>query len=555
MKKTPNLTNKKTEPADNASSSSKSRASHSERDYISIENFNQGSKKVYFTEPATIEAIRRLGYTCGDLNCKSLLEFKRPGCDDSVTSLLYNKYEAKRQRIIKEITETRSQILDEEEKAAMEKLNSNSQFDQNNNKTDLGGTSPFVRIEKAFLEKEKENFLNIQKQREIDLRRIVVSQFRDFFQHQKNEESLQKTLYKTEQIAQLKTQIIMTARSKACQPPKESPQAVTLPPMKPMYVDVHLERVKKLREEEAKKREEIRIRNEEHIKVTHERSIELQEQKKEEHLKKINDDENRFIKWKENQEQIIQKKREKFLLRQQYEKNVFQNGIKIEEDMKNRSLAKINQSDIRSKTQTETFKSSLHSRLENIRNRVNERSIKAQEELQRQKNELEIYRKKLDDRDSEIVEKRKKQSLDTTLKYLSRSLDRDEKAENAKRLGIRKAYMAEMNMKKRYDDTATTQQLLAEKQKVINGKHLLDSKFQAQKEQLLYEFRTAKDPNDPKCKKKIAELLQISEDELEKLVQVAKSTVGEFARPQTALASIRSRANSRASERAASSTK
>ena len=492
----------------------------SEFELISIENFSRESKNVYFTEKATIEAIKRLGYTTSDLNYRPMCNFKRPGCDESVTKLLFNKYETKRQKIISEISEMRNKILDENTKNETSKIQIEN--------------SPLLRLEMAQIEKEKSNLSNVQRQREVDLKRIVIAQFRDFFMHQKNLEALQKTLEKTEKITQMKLQTLNAAKLKSLKPPDKSPQAITLPPMKPVYIDPHIERVKKMKDDMAKKREEKRLKYEQHIKDTHDKFIERQEQKREKELKKISEDEDRFKRWQENQILLAQEKNKKFANRHLHDLAVCQNGLKMEEEARNRALKKMHQRELRSKVQIELVKNALKAHLETVKNRIDERSKRVHEELDKQKLEVDLFRKKLDQKDSEVEQKRKKLALDTTLKYLERQIDRDEKAENAKRIGVRKAYMAEVAMKQHYEDVHAVSKLSVEKQKIINGRHLVDSKFQAKKEQLLAEFRAAGNPNDPRFKKRIAELLQIDICEIDELINAAKSSLIEYSRPSTA---------------------
>lgn len=537
--------NSKTDPSDITNESK-----HTQEE-VSIENFNQTSKNVRMTERATIEAMRRLGYTDNDLSYRTIHEFKRPGCDDSVTKLLYNKYKDKRQKIINEITEMREKVLDEIEKNRVQKQK--NLYDETGSLKDKHSkylrqeNSPLVRIEIASIKKEKQNLQNLRTQNERDLKKIVISQFREYFQHQQYANAVQKTIEKTEQISQLKSQIIQAARAKALQPQIESPKANLQSNLKPKNtprspledVDRHIENVMKIRSEEAKKREEMRKKNEIHLKIAHEKSIEYQEKIREEKLKRINASEIRYQKWKDNQEQVNQQRIEKFKNRQQYELNVFQNGIKIEEEAKNKKLQKINDIDLRSQTQSELYKSSVKSRLDNVRTKINERSQKCQQELDKQRLKREEYRKKLDDRDLALEAKLKKQTLDTTLKYLSRKIDREEKIENAKRMTIRKAYMHETMNRKRSEDTRVASQLQIEKQRIMSQIASTDFNYRNRRDEILAEFKKMANPNDPSSKKKIAKLLNISVDEIDDLISFAKSSLGNFSSPKSAMQSSR----------------
>lgn len=518
---------------------------------VSIENFDQLAKNVRITERATIEAMNRLGYTNEDLSFRSIHEFKRPGCDDSVTKLLYTKYKNKRQKIIIEITEMREKVLDEKDQAKQTISEKNSPKNRARSRYQEQGNSPLVRIEMASIQKEKQNLRNLKIQKEKDLKKIVISQFRDYFQHQQHEEAMKKTIEKSEQIAQMKSEVIKTARAKASQPRAEPPQnnqqssqqnsplPKTISQSSLPNVERHLENYMRIRNEEAKKREEMRKKNEIHIKIAHERSIEQQEKIREDKLKKISTSEIRYQKWKDNQEQINQQRIEKFKTRQKYELSVCQNGIKIEEEMKNKKLQKINEVDFRSKNQTELYKSCVKSRLDNIRIKMNERSQKCQQQLDKQRIELEEYRKKLDERDLAIEAKLKKQNLDTTLKYLSRKIDRDDRIENAKRMKIRKDYLNESLNKKQNEDTRIASQLQIEKQKIMNEISSTDLIFRDRRDEILAEFKRMDNPDSPNCKKRIAKLLNVSVDDVNDLILFAKSSLGNYARPQTALQSTR----------------
>lgn len=508
-----------------------------DKELISIENFNQQSKKVHFTEKVTVESMNRLGYREEDVFYRPLIDFKRPGCDDSVTSLLFNKYENKRQRIIKEITEMREQVLDEIENKKRQKVERLLQLrdaaSQNGERSkyiiDDMENSPFVRIELKSLNKEKQNLRNVQQQREKELKKIVMMQFIDYFQHKYHENAMLKTIERTQQIAQHKLEVLQNAHTKANQPPEDSPQLDPLRMAKreipPLYVDKHAERLEKRKLEECKKREELKKQYELHLKTAHDRATELQEKTREDKLKKIAEDENRFKKWKEAQDQILQQQREKYNNRNQHDKNIFQNGRKREEEYKQKTLQKINESNRRAQSQAEINSNTLKNRLDSIRSRISDRSQKIQDKLTKQRQERDLYRKKLDERDQEVEAKMKKQNLDLTLKYLSRKIDRDDKAENARRIMIRQAYLTEVSQKQRHEDSRMAQQLSVEKQKVINEKSLADTHYQTRKNQLINELREMSNPDDPATRAKIAKLLNISTEEMENLIEKAKSTV------------------------------
>lgn len=83
-------------------------------DYISIENFNQKARHVKFTEPATLEALKRLGYIQSEFSYKSRNEFKRRTDDEKILDIISASYEKRRQEMIAKVIAMRQRVIDED---------------------------------------------------------------------------------------------------------------------------------------------------------------------------------------------------------------------------------------------------------------------------------------------------------------------------------------------------------------------------------------------------------------------------------------------------------
>jgi hypothetical protein len=143
----------------------------------------------------------------------------------------------------------------------------------------------------------------------------------------------------------------------------------------------------------------------------------------------------------------------------------------------------------------------------------------------------------MDKRDDDFKEKAKAHELETTLKILGKQLDRDEKIERVRRMPLAQGYAAELQLRRRHEDILAANAFGQERMRLGSQRSSENARFMEKKERLLAEIAQLKDPTDPKGLQRIREILQIPEEEMENLVGSAKSGVGAYSRPPTALTS------------------
>lgn len=468
---------------------------------ISIETFPRDSKKVIFTEYATLEALRRLGLSFADFNYRPPADFKRAGCDDSVTKLLYNKYEEKRQDMIRQVIEMRDKILEEK-------------------KIPVNGETALIRLEKRYIESEKKKLEDLQSKRNSDLRRLVVSQLRELYQKQFHVDAVEKTRSRIDIIEKMKNEMIRQAQIRAATlPPMEQkkPEPYVLP------VDNAMIRYLQKKKEEEQKRKELAEQTEKKRQEAAERSTQILQQNMEKGEKKIQDKEERFLKWQADYAEKLQRKAEKAKERAAHEASVVENSIKLEEDRKQRWMTKINNGELRSRSASEVHNTEVKQRLDIIRQRVTERASKCKDAQVRGIQTRDEFRQKLEQTEREAQERLRKQSIDTQLKIVSKQFERETKVENIHHGFAAKEHMKQLQNKQTSNELTQVNKLEAERQKVLSKKTVEQNKYLSMREMIMNEFRNMDSPLDQKGLAKIQQLLGIEEEEMQSLIEQARN--------------------------------
>jgi hypothetical protein len=174
-------------------------------------------------------------------------------------------------------------------------------------------------------------------------------------------------------------------------------------------------------------------------------------------------------------------------------------------------------------------------RLTAMRTRIEaraQRALEGREQMARHRDEL---RSLMDKRDDDFQEKAKQHELETTLKYLGKQLDREEKVERVRRVPLAQGYAVELQLRRRHEDMRAAQGLTQERVRLGSQRSSEHARFMQKRERLLAEIAQLKDPTDPKGLQRIREILQLEEGEMENLVSTAKSAVGAYSRPPSAL--------------------
>ena len=83
--------------------------------HVSILNFDKRAPEVVFTEPATIEALKRLGYSQNEFNFKPISCFyANSTVDNRSTAVVYQRYLSRRESMIDRVISMRKYLIDSE---------------------------------------------------------------------------------------------------------------------------------------------------------------------------------------------------------------------------------------------------------------------------------------------------------------------------------------------------------------------------------------------------------------------------------------------------------
>lgn len=540
----------------NLTSQFQQRSSRS-RSQVSLENFEEDSKVVTFTEPESVEAIKRLGFSFSDFYYRSPLYFKRPGCDPSVTQLLYSKSEARRQEIIKEARAMREKVVEEFEKrrATLElKKLANQDLENSQDMQSMGLNSgienikargvemdlnsSIVRTRLKEVENEKKQLDEITRNRILDLKKLVVSQLRELFVIQKKKDAVERTNARMEKACKMKSEMILEAQKRAnTLPSLGSPQLDpfnlqgsksknnqnSIDPHKAEIMERHIANALKRRKEE----EEARLLKNKLLNQkrqdAYKRSIEITQQQKEKHLQKTVEEEEKFKKWQttthQNYLSTLQKKAED---RANHNRSVIANSIRIESDRIQREMNKIESSEKRSLSACQTYETELQQKLTAIRKRVDDRYQKCQDEQERNREKRELYRKKLDDDDCALKKRIDDMSKEITLKYVSRSFDRDVRVNKVHNKQAARDHMINVKYKEMQEAQIRSNELREEKLKFNAQKDNENRKFMSLKESVMNEFHRMDGPCDNLGLKRIQIILGIDDKEMQELINLAQ---------------------------------
>lgn len=170
---------------------------------ISILNFSRQSQNVIFTEPATIEAIKRLGFEMSEFNFIPLESFDSKTSDSDLTEKFYQRYLAKRQKMIEQTIKMRASIIDEQKYPIP--------------------VSPVVRRELMCLKKQQEQLEQIDDKSNFAFRKLALNRLHDLLRYQNDLDQNQRTTDKFRDIDEVNavtSQFIADIRSNENEKPR-----------------------------------------------------------------------------------------------------------------------------------------------------------------------------------------------------------------------------------------------------------------------------------------------------------------------------------------------
>jgi hypothetical protein len=466
-------------------------------------NFAHDSRKVVFTEPDSIEAIRRLGCSFSDFNYRPQDEFRRAHCDDSVTQLLYTRNEQRRQKLIQQALEVREGLI----KARQEKKEESE--------------SPLIRMHRTALESQAKSLITLQEEKAANLRRLVVQQLRDLFVREFHALAAERTEVRLLAAVKAKEDKICAAQLRALALPAIAP-APESPYVLP--VDPQLEELRQRRLREAEARRSKWKKKAEQRQAVVERSASRYQEIADHREKLLQIQEERLKRWQTAHSEMAQKKSLSRQDRFQKNRDALSQLSQTLEEQKLARLEKLEKERQRAKSAYDLHASERQSKIDLIRQGMTDRVQKAQEEQQRQAKCRQEFGQKLAREDVEIQSRLREMSAKQSLKYADRSVQRDLKVDDLRHKMAADAYFDKLRKEQEHEELQTAAQIDSQAQKIISRRSIEAHKFLSLREQILAEFRAMADRLDEKRIRRVQTLIGADDEEMKRMIQQARET-------------------------------
>lgn len=490
------------------------------QEFSSIENFDRQSQRVYFNEPATLEAIKRLGLKQSDFNYKPMRAFKKPGIDNSLVQLLYDKYEQNREKIINDTSEMRIKVIQERDKPRP--------------------IPAFVRKEQLQIQNQKERIQKIEKEGQSVMRRMALRSLREAYLQ--NERAIQTANTKSRMIkaCQIKEEQVKNAKLMVASAP------ITPRRVSQVKDGVDPEKIYQDFKQHLKRAEEIKLKNEERIREAAKEKQRQQEEGKE-RSKRLTEEEikrrahfvdsinHKFNEWMESREAVILEQERKRKEHENKLKNAMDLANQTEDKRRNNVMERLKENDKKSSQAKENYEMSVREKIRRKRELIDQRAQQAQEAKEAFHREMEeAKRKAMEEEENTVRQRLQEKEANTKMSLYDQKLERETRALNARRRIAAEEYAKKLKIMANVEDTSNVSQVYHESAVVAGKKEYTLSKFQSQKAQLHEELKHLKGPEDKEGLKRIQEILKLSDGEFRELIEIA--TDQEFTAPPTSLA-------------------
>lgn len=468
--------------------------------FVSILNFDKTSPEVLINEPASIEAMNRLGIRKSELSSRTQQSFVRVGCDDTVTQYFYKKWNDNREKLIQQIISKREEIIKE--------------------KHDAPKSSVDARRELIKIDIDKKRIKQIDQSGEEILRHMFIRKIREMQKNAFAEAAYNKSIEKANEIQKKKTEQLVFARSAANNfvfKPREVKTARTIS-VSPSDESVELRR-KALNEEIAKERRKRSIEREQQISSARKRSQEIYERRINSARESIRKDDQRYESWKSSRNTVVTRSISLFKPYEEIAQTVKQRederrNLFIERMKLNETRTKANKERIAEEAREKYRVISMNeqekmSRVSRAREIIEKQQLEKSETLMRESKNLQQQAEKLRSRDM--------------LKVAERIVDRDEKIAQAKRRKLAHDY-EELIMKTPIrEDEKMSLDAKQERQRVTALRESVKHKAAQRKELLATELRRLKSLDDKKTLDNIQHILSVSDDEFQRMISSSTS--------------------------------
>ena len=464
--------------------------------YISIETFDRSAEEITINEPASLEAMRRLGIRPFELVYKTPQSFVKTGCDDSVTKYFHKKWEEQRNLLIEQVIEKRNEVINE--KATPKK------------------ESAEVRRELIMIDFDKKRLQQIDRKGEDTLRHMFMKHLREIQRQKLAQQAYNRSIQRANEIQRQQTERLMTARIAAnnfvFKSREIKPEQATF--REPTEDPVEMRR-KAIRDELAKQRREQWIEKEKQIQSARQRSQEILEQKINSARQTIQRDDQRFSAWKEkNQQAAINKTVPKIRSYEEVSKVLKQR----EEDRRTQILNEIQTREMRFDGNRNRIAEETKQKYQNISRQEQEKMDRVVQARLQMEKEAQLKREQYL-KESQMMQKNAEMARTRDmLKVAEKICERDDKLAQAQRRRLAIEYEQIRAKQQTEEDKRMALQAQQERQKVTAMKTGAQLRLQQRKERLERELNKLHSVEDTRTLNNIRNILEISEDEMQNMI-------------------------------------
>lgn len=459
--------------------------------FISIVNCDRNSRDLHFSEPATLEALKRCGINSNELNFRPKSSFKKPGADQNVTKLLFEKNEEKRKKLFQQVEDKRTEIVKQEQQSepvVSRSVANDSEIDE-------------ARTEKIHF-----------------LKKFLLKQLRDLFFEKFHLNAWEKTNAKMEELHHQKLE-----RDKLLFARRGSAPNLQNPAFLPMLQPPPEEKKREFHSPYSSHIEGLSQRINEQAQKVQQRSKNIFEEKQNKTQKRIdhqNELDLQFTQKKDEQyKQILQRGNQL----QEKSLTVQSQKQEREESLRVQRIQKIQKMNEVSRMAQENFQKSIEDDLNKRKALYEDRVSKVnrvhQEEYQRRERTKEKILSKLDESSKRVQQEKN----DAMLSKMEESLTLEEKCNEVRRRKAGTEYITQernSHLLSRDLKSREMKQSL-EKEKELQ-KFELEQKYAKDKEEILAAIRQLKGFDDQKTLNVIQKIIGISKNEMTEIVQTAQ---------------------------------
>ena len=481
-------------------------------EFIGIENFDRKSRNVRFTEAATLEALKRLGYVQSEFNFKARRDFAKHTDDEKVIDLIAARFERKRNEMIEKVVQMRKRVLEEKEKEKP--------------------MPPILRREKMRIENEKLWITQIEKETQATLKKLALAKFRTIAKREMDAAKSARTIQRFKEIDEAHGKTMRIAKERSSMPMQSRKPPETERPID--YIDealaAHLKRAEEHLESVRSKWKATAAARQRQIANARERSTKLDEEKQAKLAKSREAEEERFATWTEkhikHMQQIADDARTRSCT------DALEKRAEREKEAKEKALKELTEREQRHTTQIETCERTLRQKLADRAKQIKERAATARTNKEAiDAKTLEQRRKQLEDDANAYLERQTRLQRKEALHQMNRKCELDERVENAKHILASAHYLAEMKAKELQEDMSAAEGIAKEGAALATQKTGAKLRFKHAKKRLNRELNAMESLNDTEHVQRIQAILNLSDDDMSKLLALAREPTG-VVRPQ-----------------------